>query len=198
MNRRLWFIGGAGAVILIVVIIGIVWLRGRSIGGEVKTGTPSPTPLVDTSTPTVANTSERQQKIEAEVQRIKNYPPESSRTVDPLKPTFVTSTQLRVRPSGKSAPATNTTPPPNTTASEGSSDSDHDGLTDDEEAKLGTDPHNPDTDGDGLSDGDEVLKYGTNPLKADTDGDGYPDGAEVQKGYNPLGSGKCLKLGCSK
>lgn len=69
-------------------------------------------------------------------------------------------------------------------------DSDNDGLTDVEEAKLGTDPHNPDTDGDGLYDGDEVNIYHTDPLKADTDGDGYSDGVEVRNGYNPNGPGK--------
>lgn len=41
-------------------------------------------------------------------------------------------------------------------------DSDGDGLTDDEEAALGTDPHNPDTDGDGLLDGWEV--HGVNGI----------------------------------
>ncbi|HLX11977.1 MAG TPA: OmpA family protein, partial [Bacteroidota bacterium] len=59
-------------------------------------------------------------------------------------------------------------------------DSDGDGLTDDEEAILGTDPHNPDTDGDGLSDYDEVKIYHTDPLKKDTDGDGLTDYEEVK------------------
>lgn len=59
------------------------------------------------------------------------------------------------------------------------SDKDRDGLTKREELELGTDPNNPDTDGDGLNDGDEVLKYKTDPLKADTDGDGLKDGEEV-------------------
>jgi hypothetical protein len=36
-----------------------------------------------------------------------------------------------------------------------------------------------DTDGDGLSDEQEVNIYGTDPERADTDGDGIPDGAEV-------------------
>lgn len=36
-------------------------------------------------------------------------------------------------------------------------DTDGDGLTDGEEIDLGTDPNNPDTDGDGLTDGEEVL-----------------------------------------
>lgn len=53
-------------------------------------------------------------------------------------------------------------------------DTDGDGLSDDEEALLGTDPLNPDTDNDGLSDGDEV-DLSTDPLNPDTDGDGIVD-----------------------
>ena len=49
-----------------------------------------------------------------------------------------------------------------------------------------TDPLKADTDGDGLSDGDEVLKYKTDPLKADTDGGTVNDGIEVARGSNPL------------
>lgn len=58
-------------------------------------------------------------------------------------------------------------------------DTDHDGLTDDEEYQYGTNPRKADTDGDGLLDGQEVKKYHTNPLKADTDDDGLSDGDEV-------------------
>jgi len=65
-------------------------------------------------------------------------------------------------------------------------DFDHDGLTNLQEFLLGTDPNNPDTDGDGLSDGDEVNIFHTNPLVADTDGDGIPDGLEVLLGTDPL------------
>jgi hypothetical protein len=65
-------------------------------------------------------------------------------------------------------------------------DPDRDGLTNLQEFQLGTDPTNPDTDGDGLSDGDEVNKYHTNPLLPDTDGDKIPDGVEIQTGTNPL------------
>ena len=36
-----------------------------------------------------------------------------------------------------------------------------------------------DTDGDGLSDVDEIAIYGTNPNQADSDNDGLSDGAEV-------------------
>ncbi|MEK7172599.1 MAG: hypothetical protein AAB740_01315 [Patescibacteria group bacterium] len=69
-------------------------------------------------------------------------------------------------------------------------DSDQDGLTDEEEKQLGTDPYSSDSDNDGLSDREEVKVYGTNPFNVDTDGDGYSDGAEVKNGYNPKGLGK--------
>jgi hypothetical protein len=65
-------------------------------------------------------------------------------------------------------------------------DSDGDGLTDGEEAALGTDPDNIDSDGDGLNDGDEVDTYGTDPNESDTDNDGVSDGAELSAGLQPL------------
>ena len=43
-------------------------------------------------------------------------------------------------------------------------DTDNDGLTDALEVRLGTDPDNPDTDGDGRSDSDELFIDQTNPL----------------------------------
>lgn len=64
-------------------------------------------------------------------------------------------------------------------------DRDHDGLTDEEEASVGTDPTNPDTDGDGLKDGEEDA-YGTDPLITDTDGDGYSDWQEIEAESDPL------------
>lgn len=73
-------------------------------------------------------------------------------------------------------------------------DSDGDGLTDDQERQLGTDPFRSDSDEDGLFDGEEVNIYKTNPLNADTDGDTFSDGEEVQNGYNPNGTGKLLEL----
>ncbi len=85
-------------------------------------------------------------------------------------------------------------------------DSDGDGLSNSEEADLGTDPKLADTDGDGIDDLDEVdagtdptmedsdedglldgeeADYGTNPLESDSDGDGWSDGDEVAEGTNP-------------
>lgn len=46
-------------------------------------------------------------------------------------------------------------------------------------------PNSADSDGDGLSNWDE-LQRGTDPLNADTDGDGVNDGIEVLQGRNPL------------
>ena len=64
-------------------------------------------------------------------------------------------------------------------------DTDGDGLSDGEEFAAGTDPHNPDTDGDGLVDGREVH-LGTDPFDGDTDDDGLSDAEEDLYGTNPL------------
>jgi len=65
-------------------------------------------------------------------------------------------------------------------------DSDGDGLTDLEEARVyKTDPQFADTDTDGLADGLEVNEYWTLPLVADTDGDQFIDGIEVRFGSDP-------------
>jgi hypothetical protein len=74
-------------------------------------------------------------------------------------------------------------------------DADGDGLTCVQESQeWGTDILNPDTDGDGRSDGDEVYIYRSNPRVADPplttgrpdgDGDGVADGAEVSSGTDP-------------
>lgn len=59
-------------------------------------------------------------------------------------------------------------------------DTDGDGLTDgDEIFYKATYPLNPDSDDDGLRDGDEVNTYGTKPTVKDTDGDGLTDYEEV-------------------
>ena len=91
----------------------------------------------------------------------------------------------------------------------GEEDTDGDGLINSKELEIGTDPLNPDTDGDrlqdgeefhthntdpllvdtegdALNDGDEILVYMTNPLIPDTDGDSLNDGDEVTRGTNPL------------
>ncbi len=74
-----------------------------------------------------------------------------------------------------------------------SNDTDGDNLSDYEEIRMyKTNPLNPDTDGDGLSDYDEVIIYKTNPLSSDTDGDGHRDLDEINNGYSPIDGGKMM------
>ena len=58
-------------------------------------------------------------------------------------------------------------------------DTDLDGLLDEKELELGTDVNLSDTDGDQLSDYDEVSIHNTDPLIADTDSDGFSDSEEL-------------------
>ena len=51
---------------------------------------------------------------------------------------------------------------------------------------LGTDPLNPDSDFDGLSDGVEANTIGTHPLDSDSDFDGMADGWESAHGFSPV------------
>ena len=86
-----------------------------------------------------------------------------------------------------------------------------DEILDFNDSWLETDPNNPDTDSDGLSDGfgedknfdgfiegdansdriysDDEQWLETDPLKSDTDGDSLPDGWETIYGLNPLDNG---------
>lgn len=73
-------------------------------------------------------------------------------------------------------------------------DSDGDGLTDTEEADLGTDPSMSDSDGDTLNDGDEV-ELGTDPAATDSDGDGYEDADEVTEGSDPTDAESMIYIG---
>ncbi|MHA1971687.1 MAG: hypothetical protein ACTSW1_01770 [Candidatus Hodarchaeales archaeon] len=58
-------------------------------------------------------------------------------------------------------------------------DTDGDGLGDMQEILLGSNPRHPDSDHDLVTDGDEYFKYGTNPANPDTDFDGLLDGEEL-------------------
>jgi hypothetical protein len=86
--------------------------------------------------------------------------------------------------------ATNANPclPSTGNAACGATDSDGDGLTNDEEAALGTDPDDLDTDDDGIPDvaetGDHDQDGLADALDSDSDNDGIPDGVEA--GPDPL------------
>ena len=69
-------------------------------------------------------------------------------------------------------------------------DPDLDGLNNKQELiDFGTDPNDPDSDGDGIEDGEETIPgddgFVTNPLLVDTDGDGIRDGLEIATGSDP-------------
>lgn len=65
-------------------------------------------------------------------------------------------------------------------------DFDKDGLKNSQETSHQTKIDDPDTDDDGLADGDEVNVYESNPLIADTDGDTFSDAQEITGGYSPI------------
>ena len=58
-------------------------------------------------------------------------------------------------------------------------DSDADNYLDAAELEVGLDPGDPDTDDDGVADGDEAAIYGTDAFTLDSDGDGLSDGGEL-------------------
>jgi len=77
----------------------------------------------------------------------------------------------------------------NATQSDAGSDYDADGLSNEDEFANNTLPFVNDTDGDGISDGDEINLHGTNPLDADSDADGLSDETELNTHYtDPLDS----------
>src|SRR5215207_10126205 len=79
-------------------------------------------------------------------------------------------------------PVETTEPVAPATAVASDSDQDADNYLDAAELEVGLDPTNPDSDGDGVADGDEVNGvpngFVTDPLAWDTDGDGLSDGQE--------------------
>lgn len=83
-------------------------------------------------------------------------------------------------------PATPAVQPATVEVALGGADSDHDGLTDALERRLGLDPFRSDTDGDNLADGHELVTSLTNPRRGDTDGDGLADAFELARGLDPL------------
>lgn len=75
-----------------------------------------------------------------------------------------------------------------------SDDPDEDGLNRDQEALLGTNPRSPDSDADGLADGEEALNLSTSPLQTDSDGDGVGDLEELRAGTSPIQAASVLRV----
>ena len=68
----------------------------------------------------------------------------------------------------------------------GGPDTDHDGLSDELERRLGLDPLRADTDGDNLTDGQELVSGESDPNRGDTDGDRLGDAFELARGLDPM------------
>jgi len=81
--------------------------------------------------------------------------------------------------SSATSSTTSSTTTSTTTTTVAPTDTDNDGLSDADESIIGSDPNNPDTDGDAIDDGAEVNDYGTSPLLEDSDVDGIGDYAEL-------------------
>jgi hypothetical protein len=67
----------------------------------------------------------------------------------------------------------------------GGPDTDRDGLSDALERQHGLDPRRADTDGDHLTDAQELVTTGTDGRRADTDGDQLDDAFELAQGLDP-------------
>ena len=73
----------------------------------------------------------------------------------------------------------------NNGVNDSNSDNDNDGITNLDELKYNSNPNKKDSDGDRLSDYDEVFKYFTDANKIDTDSDGINDYDEIAMNINP-------------
>lgn len=65
-------------------------------------------------------------------------------------------------------------------------DTDGDGVLDLEELVRSTDPRTDDTDSDGVTDAEEIRDWRSNPCDQDSDDDGLPDGTELHFGTSPI------------
>ena len=95
------------------------------------------------------------------------------------EPAPAPATEMAPEPVADTAPVETVDAVATDTAVATETDLDADNYADALEWDLGLDPSNPDTDADGVADGDELNIYGTSPTLFDTDGDGASDGEEL-------------------
>src|SRR3989344_5439177 len=110
-------------------------------------------------------------------------PAPPARPKPPTTPTVPASAPTQEPSTPEAPPVVPETPPPSIPPPppvQQPVDTDGDGLTDAQEATLGTNANAAATDGDGLPDGEEANTTRTDPLRAATDGDGLTDGDEVK------------------
>ena len=110
--------------------------------------------------------------------------PDGTYSVTEVAPSNVTVGESGAAPAPVAAPVSEPAPVATDTAVADTAvasdlDSDADNYVDAAELEAGLDPYNPDTDGDGVADGDEVNIYFTDPWVWDSDGDGISDGEEL-------------------
>lgn len=190
--RSVWI--SIATVSAILLVAGTVWwLRARSVKNLVVLDVSQETSKTEVAAPTVSTSTSVEEAIKAS-DEIVNRPVFFAPEPEVIKGVNLVYPGEAVAPTAAPREPSSLAPP---IVQPGLQDSDGDGLTNDQELQLGTDPNKADTDGDGLLDGDEVKKYRTDPKKVDTDGDGYSDADEIKNGYNPLGTGKCLTTGCA-
>jgi uncharacterized delta-60 repeat protein len=150
------------------------------------TTTAPPAPPATTTTTTTTTTTPSTTTTSAPPATT-TTPSTTTTSAPPATTTTPSTTTTSAPPATTTTPSTTTTsaPPATTTTTtttstttsttvvpEPDADTDDDGLSDSEEGALGTDPADPDTDGDGFTDGLEVGELGTDPLDANDPGDG--------------------------
>lgn len=209
MDNRLKIIIAIAAITGIALLIGgFIWLRSRDVGSAPSITAPSSSNGSSSAPPTSA-----QQAI---IDELSKAPMDTDGDLIPDSDEAVSGTDLNnpdtdgdglldgqekeqgtnpLVPDERRIEEPASVPPP-PAPTQAPSDRDRDGLTDEQEATRGTNPDQSDTDGDGLSDLEEVVTYRSDPMKADTDNDGFNDGQEVKAKYNPLGPGPCVRETC--
>lgn len=104
-------------------------------------------------------------------------------TVAPV-PTVAGPAPSSTSPTATTMPTATTPPSPTPSPKPEPADSDGDGLSDEQEKSLRTNPYSNDSDLDGVFDGYEVAN-GYNPLSPDTDNDGVSDYDEIGQEAGP-------------